>query len=129
MWDAIVQPSRWWSKSHTYSGDSAQLSLDARPGGCWCEKLSGGGIEHARVIYADRGKVLRLSGAFGPLQSGAVIATLTFALKAEGAGTALTVTYVAGGFHPNGLEGLATPVDDVFAAQMPALKLAAEARE
>ncbi|MCP3729134.1 SRPBCC domain-containing protein [Sphingomonas sp. MG17] len=128
VWDTIAKPNLWWSKDHTYSGDNANLSIDARPGGCWCEKLKGGSIEHARVIYADRGKVLRFDGAFGPLQSGAVTGTLTFALKAEGQGTAVTITYVVGGFHPGGLQGFAAPVDGVFAAQMPALKRAAEAR-
>ncbi|MEX0600366.1 MAG: hypothetical protein WD205_06975, partial [Rhodothermales bacterium] len=29
---------RWWSPSHTYSGDAANLSIDARPGGCFCER-------------------------------------------------------------------------------------------
>ena len=126
VWDTIVKPSVWWSKDHSYSGIAANLSIDPRPGGCWCEKLAGGAIEHARVIYADRGKVLRVDGAFGPLQSGAVTGTLTFTLKAEGQGTALTVTYVVGGYHPAGLTSFAQPVDGVFAAQWPALRKAAE---
>lgn len=126
VWDTIARPQLWWSKDHTYTGDAAKLSLDPRPGGCWCEKLAGGSIEHARVIYADRGKLLRLSGAFGPLQSGAVAGTLTFTLKAEGQGTVLTIDYVVGGFHPGGLQGLAKPVDGVFAAQWPALKRVAQ---
>ena len=75
--------------------------------------------------FRVRGKTLRLSGAFGPLQSGAVTATMTFALKPEGQGTILTVTYVVGGFHPAGLTTLAEPVDGVIAAQMPGLKAAA----
>lgn len=126
VWDTIVRPSVWWSKDHSYSGIAANLSIDPRPGGCWCEKLAGGAIEHARVIYADRGKVLRVDGAFGPLQSGAVTGTLTFALKPEGQGTAVTVTYVVGGYHPAGLTGFAQAVDGVLAAQWPALKKAAE---
>lgn len=126
VWDTIVRPSAWWSKDHSYSGIAANLSIDSRPGGCWCEKLAGGAIEHARVIYADRGKVLRVDGAFGPLQSGAVKGTLTFALKPEGQGTSLTVTYVVGGYHPAGLASFAQPVDGVLAAQWPALKQAAE---
>lgn len=126
VWDTIVRPSVWWSKDHSYSGIAANLSIDPRPGGCWCEKLTGGAIEHARVIYADRGKVLRVDGAFGPLQSGAVIGTLTFALKPDGQGTAVTVTYVVGGFHPAGVASFAQVVDGVFAAQMPGLKAAAE---
>jgi uncharacterized protein YndB with AHSA1/START domain len=126
VWDTIARPSLWWSKDHSYTGDAANLSIDPRPGGCWCEKLAGGAIEHARVIYADRGKVLRFDGAFGPLQSGAVTGTLTFALKAEGQRTAVTVTYVVGGYHPSGLSGFAQAVDGVFAAQLLALKKAAE---
>jgi len=129
VWDTIARPSLWWSKDHTYSGNAANISWDTRPGGCWCEQLDGGAVEHGRTLYAVRGKALRLSGGFGPLQSGAVTATMTFALKPEGAGTALTVTYVVGGFHPAGLANLAAPVDGVIAAQMPGLKAAAERAE
>lgn len=127
VWDTIAKPSLWWSKDHTYSGDSANISWDTNPGGCWCEKLEGGGVEHGRTIYAVRGKALRISGAFGPLQSGAVNATMTFALKPAGQGTELTVTYVVGGYHPAGLAGFVAAVDGVIGAQMPGLKAAAEA--
>lgn len=129
VWDTIARPSLWWSKHHTYSGNAANISWDTRPGGCWCEQLDGGAVQHGRTLYAVRGKMLRLSGGFGPLQSGAVTATMTFALKPEGAGTALTVTYVVSGFHPAGLTTLAAPVDGVIAAQMPGLKAAAERAE
>ena len=127
LWDTIARPQLWWSKDHTYSGDAANLSLDPRAGGCWCENLPGGSVEHARVIHADRGKLLRLSGAFGPLQSGAVSATLSFELKRRGQGSEVTVTYVVGGYHPAGLAAFARPVDGVFAALMAALKRVAEA--
>jgi uncharacterized protein YndB with AHSA1/START domain len=128
VWDTLAKPASWWSKDHSYSGDAANITLDPTPGGCWCEKLKGGAVEHARVIFADRGRVLRVSGAFGPLQSGAVTGTITFALKAEGQGTALTVTYVVGGYHPAGLNSFAAPVDQVLGAQMPGLKAAAEGK-
>ncbi|QDX25550.1 SRPBCC domain-containing protein [Sphingomonas suaedae] len=126
LWDTIATPALWWSKDHSYSGDSANISWDTRPGGCWCETLEGGAVEHGRTLYAVRGKALRIAGAFGPLQSGAVNATMTFALKPEGQGTALTVTYVVGGYHPAGLATFATAVDGVIGAQMPGLKAAAE---
>ena len=53
VYDALVgQIGSWWDPQHTYSGDAKNLSIDARPGGCFCEKLpNGGGVEHARVIY------------------------------------------------------------------------------
>ena len=53
VYDTLVgQIGSWWDSQHTYSGDAKNLSIDARPGGCFCEKLpNGGGVEHARVIY------------------------------------------------------------------------------
>ncbi|MGH9141645.1 MAG: ATPase, partial [Vicinamibacterales bacterium] len=54
---------RWWDPAHTFSHDARNLSLDAKPGGCLCERLpGGGGVEHLRVIYASPGKLLRLTG-------------------------------------------------------------------
>src|SRR5688500_19254815 len=49
--DAFGQISQWWSKDHTYSGDSANMSLSLRPGGCLCERIpeGGGGVEHMHV--------------------------------------------------------------------------------
>ena len=50
----------WWDPQHTYSGSSANLSIEARPNGCFCEKLrSNGGIAHMTVVYADPGRILR----------------------------------------------------------------------
>ena len=35
VYDALVQDvGLWWDPAHTWSGDSVNLSLDARPGGC-----------------------------------------------------------------------------------------------
>src|SRR5436189_3620279 len=82
VYDALVgQIGAWWNSQHTYSGDAKNLSIDARPGGCFCEKLpNGGGLEHARVIYVAPREVLRLSGALGPLQASGVAGTLTWKL-------------------------------------------------
>lgn len=30
---------RWWDPAHTLSHDARNLSLDAKPGGCFCERL------------------------------------------------------------------------------------------
>src|SRR5437868_499959 len=53
VYEALIgQIGLWWNPQHTYSGDSKNLSIDARPGGCFCERLPhGGGVEHLRVIY------------------------------------------------------------------------------
>ena len=47
---------------------AANLSLDAAPGGCFCERLpNGGGVEHMRVTYVEPGKRIVLTGSLGPL--------------------------------------------------------------
>src|ERR1700757_2805468 len=54
VYDAIIgQVGSWWNPEHTYSHDARNLSIDPRPGGCFCEKLpNGGGKEHLRGGYA-----------------------------------------------------------------------------
>src|SRR6266508_2756431 len=54
IYDALVQAvGRWWDPAHTYSGDAKNLSIDARPGGCFCERLAdNGGVQHAMVVLA-----------------------------------------------------------------------------
>src|SRR5438445_7715219 len=55
---AFTRVSGWWMADHTYSGNPANLTLDARPGGCLCERFpSGGGVEHMRVTYFELGKI------------------------------------------------------------------------
>ena len=73
------------------------------------------------VIYADPGKLLRMSGALGPMQEAGVTGTLTFELKAAGEGTQITLSYSAGGYFQGGLQALAAPVDQVLGAQMAGL--------
>ncbi len=132
VWTSLVNVGGWWASSHTYSGDARNLTLQVRPGGCWCEALpstekgAGGGVEHLRVIYADPGKLLRLSGAIGPLQVRGGTGQLTFALAPKDGGTALTLTMVFGGYARTGLGGLAAPVDAVLAEQVARLKVLAE---
>lgn len=116
----LARPSLWWSSAHTWSGDAKNLSLDLRAGGCFCEALpkERGGVEHARVVYVVPGKMLRLSGALGPLQGEAATGTLTFTLKPDGAKTAMTLSYVVGGYLRPGPRNLAAPVDGVLGEQL-----------
>lgn len=117
-WDALVQVSRWWSGKHSYSGDAANLSLEPRAGGCWCERWGDSSVQHGRVLYALPGKGLRLEGAFGPLQSMAVNAVLTFRLEPADGKTAIVVTYRVRGSPDAGLDKLAGPVDAVMGEQV-----------
>lgn len=124
VYRALGAPSRWWSKAHTYSGDARNLSMLLRAGGCFCEKIPAGGgtVEHARVVYAQPGKLLRVQGSFGPLQSEGVTGTLTWALKAVPGGTEVTQNYVVGGYIRSGARGFAAPVDQVLGEQLSGLK-------
>ncbi|MES2096351.1 MAG: SRPBCC family protein [Pseudomonadota bacterium] len=129
VWDTLRAPQRWWAKEHTWSGDSANLYIDSQATGCFCEKLPGrGSVAHARLIYVDKGRLLRMEGAFGPLQSMAVTGVMTFELKPEGDNaTKVTMTYTVGGYVAGGLDKMAAPVDGVLGLQLDALKAAAEA--
>lgn len=127
----LAVPARWWNGAHSYSGNAANLSLEAKAGGCFCEVLPGvdgktGSVEHARVIHAAPGRQLRLSGALGPLQAEAVTGTLTFDIRPAQRGVRVTLTYVVGGYIRTGAAGIAPLVDKVLAEQLAGLKRAAE---
>jgi len=126
-WQELIAPARWWFKDHTYSHDAANLSIDARPGGCFCETLQGtrtiprGGVEHMRVVYAERAKALRMKGALGPLQSEAAEGTLTITLKPSGTGTRIEWQYVVGGYMRFKPEEIAPVVNQVLGEQFTSL--------
>ena len=115
----ITRVGEWWNGAHSYSGDAANMTIDARAGGCFCERTpkNDGSVEHGRVVYAAPGEALRLSAALGPLQSEGVTGALGWTLKPSGTGTEITQTYVVGGFLTTGAETLAPIVDRVMAEQ------------
>lgn len=121
---ALGRIGRWWQSDHTYSGDAANMRLEQRVGGCFCETIpeGGGEIEHGRVIYARPGQTLRVQGGLGPLQSEGVLGTLTWQLRAVDGGTEISQTYVAGGYMRGGFEAAAPLVDRVMAAQLEGLQ-------
>lgn len=131
VYRALGMPSRWWSKAHTYSGDARNLTMALRAGGCFCERIpaDGGTVEHARVIYAQPGRQLRLHGGLGPLQSEGVHGTLTWTLKAVAGGTEVTQNYVVGGYIRSGAKSFAAPVDQVLGEQLGGLKSWIEGRK
>lgn len=118
VYGALIAPARWWSSEHTYSHDAANLTLDARAGGCWCETLPGGGsVQHMVVVNAIPGKLLRLRGALGPLQGMAVDGAMTYSMRPAGTRTQLILTYTVGGYAKQGFGELAKAVDSVLGEQ------------
>jgi uncharacterized protein YndB with AHSA1/START domain len=119
VYAALIQPSQWWSASHSFSGNASNFTLDARAGGCWCETLpNGGSAEHLNVVYVAPGEMLRLKGALGPFQSFAVDGVMTWTLKDSGQSTDLTVTYLLGGYMKGGFDGISKAADGVLAEQV-----------
>lgn len=124
VYKTILQPWSWWSSRHSFSGDASNYFLEAKIGGCFCERLpSGGFAEHGRVIYAEPGKSLQLSTTLGPFRDIPSAGRLSFQLDpADDGGTILTVVYGATGYLPDGFKALAPVVDRVIAEQAERLK-------
>jgi len=116
-WEVLVHPERWWPKDHTWSGEAANLSLAAEAGGCFCERWPEGSVEHGRVIFVRRARLLRFAGALGPLQELAVTGVLTVTLAPGEQGTEATVTYRVSGDPSHRLDAFAAAVDQVIGQQ------------
>jgi len=105
----------WWDSSHTFSGNSHNLTIEEKAAGCFCEKLpDGGAVRHMEVAYFAPGKKLVLTGALGPLQTMAVTGAMTIQFSPIDKGTKLEVTYAVVGYLPAGMNTLAAPVDGVL---------------
>ena len=128
VYDALVgQIGSWWNPEHTYSHDAKNLSVDARPGGCFCEKLpNGGGIEHLRVVYVAPPRAVRFSGGLGPLQASGVAGSMTWKVTDDSDSTRLELSYSVGGFIQGGFEKIAPAVEAMLREQFERLKLFVE---
>lgn len=116
---AFEQVQSWWSKDHTYSGDSTRLSLDLKPGGCFCERIDGGGgIEHLRVTYVQPGQRVVLTGSLGPLLYEATAGVMDVQVERIAGGSRLELNYRAAGFAKSGAVKMAPLVDQVLGEQM-----------
>lgn len=121
----LLQVGTWWDSAHTYSGDARNMTLEAKPGGCFCEKLPNqGGVQHMTVAFIAPPTTLRLIGGLGPLQESGIAGSMTFVLKPADGGTQVTLTYNAGGYYKGGLDAMAAIVDQVVGEQLAHLKSA-----
>lgn len=129
VWKRLLVPKDWWNPSHSWSGKTDGFYIDAQAGGCFCELLQDkaidgsvkprGSVEHMRVLFTDPGKVLRMTGALGPLQSEAMQGTLTVAMEPlkDGAGTKISLSYVVGGYMRYKVADIAPAVDAMLGDQ------------
>ncbi|HEX2561837.1 SRPBCC domain-containing protein [Phenylobacterium sp.] len=126
VYQVIGEIGRWWDPAHTYSGKAENLSLELRPGGCFCEKVGAGGVQHGVVVMALPGQVLRLDAPLGPLQEEGVSAAFTLTVKPAGGGSEVVQTLHVGGARPKMAAAMSGPVDQVLGAALARLKRYAE---
>jgi hypothetical protein len=129
VWKRLLVHKDWWNPAHSWSGKTDGFYIDAQAGGCFCELLQDkaadgsvkprGSVEHMRVLFTDPGKVLRMTGALGPLQSEAMQGTLTVAMEPlkDGAGTKISLSYVVGGYMRYKVGDIAPAVDAMLGDQ------------
>ena len=123
VYQALTQVARWWNPDHSFFGDAGNLVLEARAGGCFCERLPDGrSVEHLRVVHVVPNAELRLVGGLGPLQEMAVNGVMVWRLTENEGRTTITLHYSVGGYRPGGLGELAEPVDGVLLEQLTRLK-------
>lgn len=123
VFTTIIQPSKWWNPSHTYSQNAANLSIDAKAGGCFCEALpDGGSVQHLTVATVMPGKLLRMRGALGPFQGSGIEGSMTWSLDAAGNETNLTVTYDFGGHMVGGFADWPQKANGMVSDQVARLK-------
>jgi len=116
---AIGELPRWWDKDHTYSGDSANLSMSLKAGGCFCERLEkGGGIEHMHVTLVQPGERVVMTGALGPLLYEGVSGVMDLKIEKIAGGAKVTMDYRAAGFANGNAATLAPIVDKVLGEQI-----------
>lgn len=116
---AFLNIGAWWDKSHTFSGDPKNITIDAKPGGCWCEALPNGGfVKHMEVGQAAPGSRLVFHGGLGPLHFMGATGAMTVKFAATDGGTKVSLSYQVSGYDPDGFQKLAPAVDGVLGEQV-----------
>ena len=125
---AFERVGGWWDPEHTYSGNAANLRLTVSPGGCFCERLpGGGGIEHMRVAYVQPDERIVMTGSLGPLLFEATSGVMDVKFERIAGGSRVTMDYKVSGFANGGAEKIAPIVDQVLGTQMKRFRAAASA--
>jgi uncharacterized protein YndB with AHSA1/START domain len=117
-WAAFVRVGAWWSGEHSYSGEGANMRLEPRAGGCFCEQWKGGGVEHMRVAVVQPIERIVLTGGLGPLLYEGAAGVMDVQFERIAGGTRVTLNYRAAGFARSNGDKLAPAVDSVLAEQM-----------
>lgn len=129
VWEVLIQPAKFWSSDHTFSGKASNLTMEPKAGGCWCETLpNGGSVQHMAVGFFAPPKTLVLRGSLGPFFNLGADGAMAWTLAPAGAETDVMLTFRAGGYVKDGFAKWSAPVDQVLGEQIAHLKQAAEAK-
>ena len=115
---AFARIGSWWSGEHSYSGEAANMRLELRAGGCFCEQWKGGGVEHLRVAVVQPNERIVMTGALGPLLYEGASGAMDVQFERIAGGAKVTMTYRAGGFANGNGNTMAPLVDSVLGEQM-----------
>jgi len=123
VYQALIENiGQWWLADHTYSGSSNNLYIEARAGGCFCERMpDGGSVLHMLISYIQPGREVRMVGGLGPLQMMGLSGGMQFKMTSKDDGSYLEFSYKVSGYSADGLVGLAAIVDRVWADQLASL--------
>jgi hypothetical protein len=115
IFDAVTGDiSGWWD--HSFSDNPKKFYIEAKPGGGFWEIFDdeGNGVLHARVIYCDRGKLLRFDGPLG-LSGKAIKVVTTYEFEPVGTDSTLfKVSLHAAGEVDEGIPAIVENVWDHF---------------
>ncbi|MDP1979520.1 hypothetical protein [Undibacterium sp.] len=124
-YELLVNVGSWWNPSHTYTLNTKNLNIDARPGGCFCEKYpNGGGVQHMSVVHAAPGKALRMTGALGPMQAHGLAGSMSWDFIAQKTAdnnqalSKLVLTYSVGGYMTGSFDKMAPMVNGMLGEQI-----------
>jgi len=115
IFDAVTGDiSGWWD--HSFTENPKEFYIEPIPGGGFCEYFDdeGNGVLHARVIYADRGKMLRFDGPLG-LSGKAIQVVTTYQFEPVGSDSTLfKVSVHAAGEVDEGIPAIVEKVWEHF---------------
>ena len=122
----------WWDPEHTYSGNSANLSLELDARRCFCERIpkTAAGSSIMRVTYVDPGKRIVLTGALGPaaFRSDDRASWTCRSRRIAGGSQLIARLSSVAGFANGGADKLAPAVDQVLGGQMKRFRAYATSR-
>ena len=127
---AVNRIGEWWNGDHTFSGDAANMYIEPRALGCFCEVIGEAAtVVHLTVTFVNPGQMIRLTGGLGPLGLMGVNGNMTWEFADEDDGASVTWTYSVGGYLDGGLDSVAAAVDGVLLEQLSRLESYAESQD